>query len=114
MFGTDHLSRYSATLTGTHGATGYVAGLARTRQSGYRDHNRAEQTVLMTKLRRETEEGTQLGLGFSAVWAPEAQDAGGLNAPEVASNRKAARAANVTNDAGEKLNQQKISIIGCV
>ncbi len=110
LFGTDHLSRYSATLTGTHEATGYAAGLARTRQSGYRDHNRAEQTVLMTKFRRETEEGTQLGFGFSAVWAPEAQDAGGLTAPELAIDRKAARAANVIRDAGEKLNQQKLSV----
>ena len=110
VFGTDHLSKYSATLTGTHGATGYAAGLARTRQSGYRDHNRAQQTVLMTKLSRETEAGTQLGLGFSSVWAPEAQDAGGLRASEVAIDRKSARAANVIRDAGEKLNQQKLSV----
>ncbi len=110
LFGTDHLSRYSATLTGTRGATGYVAGLARTRQSGYRDHSRAEQDVLMTKLERETEGGTRLRLSFSAVWAPEAQDAGGLNAAEVSADRKAARAANVIRDAGEKLNQQKLSV----
>ena len=110
LFGTDHLSKYSATVTGTHGATGYAAGLVRTRQSAYRDHNRAEQTVLMTKLRREIEGGAQLGLNFSAVWAPEAQDAGGLRATEVSADRKQARSANVIRDAGEKLNQQKLSV----
>ncbi len=110
LFGTHHLSRYSAALTGTRARTGYVIGLARTRSSGYRAHARAEQTVLSTKLTRETEAGTQLRLGLSGVWAPEAQDAGGLNAAEVAVDRRAARTANVVRDAHEKLDQQKVSL----
>jgi iron complex outermembrane receptor protein len=110
LFGAHHLSRYSATLTGTRARTGYAIGLSRTRSSGYRAHARAEQTVLSTKLTRETEAGTQLRLGFSSVWAPEAQDAGGLNAAEVAMDRRAARTANVVRDAHEKLNQQRVSL----
>ncbi len=110
LFGTDHLSRYSGILTGTQAGTGYVIGLARTRATGYRDHARAKQTVLHTKFSRETGEGSQLRLGFSAVWAPQAQDAGGLSAADVASDRSAARRANVVRDAGEKLNQQKLSL----
>lgn len=110
VFGTDHLSRYAASATGTQRGTGYALGVARTRASGYRDHSRGEQTVLNSKLARETQGGTQLRLGFSAVWAPEAQDPGGLTAAEVAADRKAARLANLERDAGEKLDQQKLSL----
>ncbi len=110
VFGTDHLSRYSAAVTGTRARTGYVFGLARTRATGYREHARAEQTTLLTKLSRELEGGTQLRLGFSSVWAPRAQDPGGLSAAAVASDRSAARVRNVVRDAGEKLNQQKLSL----
>ena len=108
-FGSDHFSRYEVMARGRHAGTGYVVGLARTRTSGYRDHSRASQTVLLTKLQRTVGDGTDLGLSFSSVWAPEAQDPGGLTAAQVADDRKQARLSAAPFDAGEDLGQQKIA-----
>ena len=107
LVGSDRLSRFSATATGTAQGYGYALGLARTRARGYRDHARGEQTSLLAKLERTLAGGWQLRGGLSLVWAPEAQDPGGLNAAEVRGDREQARGLNVTRNAREKLNQQK-------
>lgn len=111
LYGTDHLSRYTASATGSLGeATGFATGLAWTRASGYRHHSRARQSLLFGKLEHELTSGTQLSAGVNAVWAPEAQDPGGLTAAQVAVDRKLARPDALTGDAREKLNQQKVSL----
>jgi iron complex outermembrane receptor protein len=110
VFGTDHLSRYEAMTTGTYAGTGYALGLASTRISGYRDHARARHSVLFTKLERELADGTQIQAQFSGVWAPEAKDAGGLRASEVAADRGAANPRSRLFDAGEQLDQQKLGL----
>ena len=108
--GADGLTRYSGTTTGTLAGTGYVFGLASRRASGFRQHSRTRQTVLLSKLQRELSDGTQLQAQVSAVWAPEAQDPGGLNAAEVAADRSRARASARSFDTGEKLNQQRVAV----
>jgi iron complex outermembrane receptor protein len=108
LFGTDHLSRYELAATGEAAGTGYALGLARTRSSGYRDHARAEQTTLLAKLQRELDSGWELRAGFSSVWAPEAQDPGGLTAAEVSRDREQAERRSQLQDAGEELDQQKL------
>ncbi|MCP4006701.1 MAG: TonB-dependent receptor [bacterium] len=110
LFGSDHLSRYSATTTGTLAETGYAFGLAWTRAGGYRDHSRSRQQVLFSKLERELAGGTRLQGIFSSTWAPEAQDPGGLKSLQVESDRSQARADAITGDSREKLNQQKLSL----
>jgi iron complex outermembrane receptor protein len=110
VFGTDHLSRYEAMTTGTYAGTGYALGLASTRISGYRDHARARHSVLFTKLERELADGTQIQAQFNAVWAPDAEDAGGLRASEVAADRGAANPRSRLFDAGEQLDQQKLGL----
>lgn len=108
LFGSNQLFRQEALYTGTHAGTGVVAGLGFTHYGGYREHAQARQTNLLTKIERTLPDGTELGLGFSAVWAPEAQDPGGLTASEVANDRQQARERNADLDAGEKLDQQKL------
>jgi iron complex outermembrane receptor protein len=110
MNGSDHLSRYAFTATGKAGENGYVLGLARTRATGYRDHARAEQTALLGKLERELPSGTQLRLNWTSVLSPQGQDPGGLNPAEVSDHRSIANAANRVWDAGEKLDQHKLSL----
>ncbi len=110
VFGTDHLSRYATTATGTHGGTGYALGVGYTRQTGYRDHARGRQVTWLAKLERDLASGWQLRASYGGVTAPEAQDPGGLNLTEVAADRSMARAANVTRNAHEKLSQHKVSL----
>ncbi|MCE2391345.1 MAG: TonB-dependent receptor [Proteobacteria bacterium] len=108
LLGSDRLTRYSATATGTSRGFGYAFGLARTRARGYREHARGDQTALLAKLERSLAAGWQLRGGLSLVWAPEAQDPGGLNLAEVRRDRTQAHALSVSRNAREKLNQQKL------
>ena len=109
-FVSDHFSRYEGLARGALNEIGYVLGLTYTRYSGYRDHARANQSVLLSKFQHEFPDGTELGLAFSSVWAPEAQDPGGLTRQQVREDRTAAHPANRIFDAGEKLDQQKIAL----
>lgn len=109
LFGSHDLSRYELTARGGADRTGWVLGVARTRQSGYRDHARSEQTVALAKLRRNFGAHTSLALLFTGVWAPEGQDPGALRESEVSSDRRAARPQARLFDTGEKLHQQKLA-----
>lgn len=109
-FGTDRTWRHAASITGTTHDTGYVVGLAHTRTAGFRAHARARQTALLTKLERELASGAHVALRFSSVWAPEAQDPGGLNRAERAADRGAAAPGARIFGAGEKLNQQRVAL----
>jgi iron complex outermembrane receptor protein len=110
VFGSDHLFRQEALATGSAGDTGYVAGLGYTRWSGYRDHARGQQATFLGKLVRELEAGTLLEASFTNVWAPEAQDPGGLTEAEVNCCRSDAAATARTFDAGERLDQQQLAL----
>ena len=110
LFGSDHLFRQEGTATGTLGRIGYALALSHTRTSGYRDHARAEQLNLLTKLATTLDDGTGLELSFSNVSAPEAQDPGGLTRTQVGEDRGQVRLRNRELQAGERLDQQKLSL----
>jgi iron complex outermembrane receptor protein len=110
LVGSDHLFRNQGTATGTLGGVGYVVGVSHTRYSGYREHARAEQLNLLTKLTTTLDDGTGLELSFSNVSAPEAQDPGGLTRSQVRDDREQARTRNRTLQAGERLDQQKVGL----
>lgn len=110
LLGTDHLLRQEGIATGTVAGTGYVLGLGYTRYAGYRDHARARQTNLLAKLERELPDGSWLQAAFSHVSAPEAQDPGGLTRAALGADRTAASPRNRLFDAGERLDQQKLSL----
>jgi iron complex outermembrane receptor protein len=84
-----------------------VLAAARTRYSGHRDHDRALQTAFLAKLERELAPGTELGLRFSGVWAPEAQDPGALTQEELEADPGASHPSARRFDAGEELHQQQ-------
>jgi iron complex outermembrane receptor protein len=110
LWGSYGLERYELTTSGTAGGLGIVAGYASTTLDGYRDHAAARQQSGILKLEHELDSGTKLRGMFSGVWAPEAQDPGGLNALEVARDRRASRPGAVLFDAGEALDQQKLAL----
>jgi iron complex outermembrane receptor protein len=110
VFGSDHLSRQEASFTGMVGQTGVVLGLGTTRYSGHREHARARQTALLAKLERELLDGTEVGVGFSGVWAPEAQDPGGLTEREMRADAGSANPNARRLDAGEQLHQQRFAL----
>lgn len=110
VIGSAGTRRHEASLTGTAAGNGYMVGLAQSRSAGFRSHARAEQTTLLLKGQRELDDGSMLRLQLSSTWAPEAQDPGGLTKAAVRQDRDSAQTPQARQfDAGEKLDQQKLS-----
>ncbi len=110
LFGSGHLSRHQVLGTGRYRHTGYVIGIATTRNGGYRDHSRAEHQTLLTKFEHTLQDGTWLEFQFAGVHAPEAQDSGSVTAFVRDMDRRAARGSARSFDAGESVDQHKFAM----
>jgi iron complex outermembrane receptor protein len=93
---------------GQNGGLNWLANLSSTRLDGYRDHSEYRSDLLNSKIRYEFSDGSRLTMVFNAMDSPEAQDPGGLNAGEVAENRRQAAPRNLLYNAGEALEQQSL------
>ena len=95
---------------GDNGPWNWLANVSTTRLDGYRDHSEYRSDLLNSKFRYQFNDGSRLTLLISAVDQPEAQDPGGLNAREVAENRRQAAPRNLLYNAGESLDQQTLGL----
>ena len=95
---------------GQSGPWNWLANVSTTRLDGYRDHSEYRSDLLNSKFRYDFNDGSRLTLLISAVDQPEAQDPGGLNAPEVAGDRRQAAPRNLLYNAGEALDQQTLGL----
>jgi iron complex outermembrane receptor protein len=95
---------------GQNGPWNWLANVSTTRLDGYRDHSQYRSDLLNSKFVYEFNEGSRLTLLISVVDQPEAQDPGGLNAGEVAEDRRQAAPRNLLFDAGESLDQQTLGL----
>ena len=93
---------------GQNGGLNWLANLSSTRLDGYRDHSEYRSDLLNSKFRYEFSDGSRLTMVLNAVDSPEAQDPGGLNAREVAEDRRQAAPRNLLFNAGEALEQQAL------
>ena len=91
-------------------ALNWLANVSDTRLDGYRDHARLESRLFNSKFRYEFNESTRLTVVFNAVDSPRADDPGGLNAREVAEDRRQAAPRNLLFNAGESLDQQSLGL----
>ncbi len=95
---------------GDNGSWNWLTNASTTRLDGYRDHSEYRSHLLNGKIRYQFNQGSRLTLIFSAVDQPEAQDPGGLNAAEVADDRRQAAPRNLLYKAGESLDQQTLGL----
>ena len=95
---------------GQNGPWNWLANVSTTRLDGYRDNSQYRSDLLNSKFRYDFNDGSRLTLLISAVDQPEAQDPGGLNAGEVAEERRQAAPRNLLFDAGESLDQQTLGL----
>jgi iron complex outermembrane receptor protein len=96
---------------GEAGVMDYMVNLSTQELDGYRDHSRFEGTILNTKFGFELSEHDELLVALNHSDQPMAQDPGGINAAQAASDPSSARDRNVLFDAGEALDQQRLGIV---
>lgn len=95
---------------GQAGKLNWLANLSATELDGYRDHSGYESRLFNSKFRYDFDETASLTVVFNAVDSPMADDPGGLNAGEVAQDRRQAAPRNLLYDAGEALDQKSLGL----
>jgi iron complex outermembrane receptor protein len=104
-------SQLQLKAAGDVGSADYLFNVSRTELDGYRDHSKARGSVVNTKLGVPLGESDRLIFALNLTDQPEAQDPGGINAAQAASDPSSARDQNVLFDAGEALEQQRFGVV---
>ena len=103
--------RYQLKAAASGESLDYLVSASHTAIDGYRAHSEFESTSLAARLAYRPSEQDELRFSLSVVDQPVAQDAGGIDAAQVEDDRRSARARNVLFDAGEALDQQKLTAL---
>lgn len=103
--GSNGYRSYELKSSGYAGPVGLLVGLSRQQTGGYREHSRMESNVLNSRAYWQIDDKSELMGLFNFVYAPVAEDPGGLTAQQQAEDRRQAAARNLEFDVGEKLNQ---------
>ncbi len=104
-------SLLQAKAGGQAGGLNWLLNVSNTQLGGYRDHSDYERSLLNSKFRYDFADQSSLTVVFNAVDSPMADDPGALNAGEVAQDRRQAAPRNITFNAGESLEQQKLGLV---
>jgi len=103
--------KYQLKAGGRSDSVDYMISGSRQELDGYREHSKARGTVINGKLGFHLSQRDELIISANHTDQPEAQDPGGINAAQAASDPSSARDRNILFDAGEALNQQRIGAI---
>jgi iron complex outermembrane recepter protein len=87
---------------------GYFLNVSHLDATGYRSHSRTRNTKFNSKFKYNIDDTSDLTAIFTAYDAPQADDPGGIDKASVDADRRQARDRNVTLDAGEDIDQQKL------
>ncbi|MBW2715912.1 MAG: TonB-dependent receptor plug domain-containing protein, partial [Deltaproteobacteria bacterium] len=110
-FGSYGYRGYHANAIGAEGDVDYLVSLSRLELDGYRDHARMENVLFNSKFRYRFDETSDLSVVVNHLYAPKADDPGGLTAAEVAVDRRAAQARNLLFDAGESIDNTILGLV---
>lgn len=103
--------RYQGKTGFRRGKLGMFLSAGYNRSEGYRAHAGMSQLVLNNKWVLALSAQTSLRLMLNYGYSPQADDAGGLTAEQVATDRRQARPQNVQFDAGESVRQGRSGLI---
>jgi len=106
--GEDALRKYQLKFGGQAQQLNYMVSLTDLSYDGYRDNAEVESTLFKSKFRYDFADGGELSLIINVVDSPTADDAGAITAAQVKADPTQAQARNVSSNAGEALEQQKI------
>jgi iron complex outermembrane receptor protein len=103
--------QYQLKAGGEIGSADYLFNVSRTEIDGYRDHSKFEGSIINTKLAIPLGENDKLIFALNHSDQPEAQDPGGINAAQAATDPSSARDRNIQFDGGESLSQQRFGVV---
>jgi len=103
--------QYQLKAGGEIGSADFLFNVSRTEIDGYRDHSNFRGSIINTKLAIPLGENDKLTFALNHSDQPEAQDPGGINAAQAATDPSSARDRNILFDAGESLSQQRVGIV---
>ncbi len=103
--------RYQAKTGVRWGKVGTFLSVGYNQSDGYREHASVRQLIVNNKWVIDFSNKTTLRLLLNYGNSPQADDAGGLTAEQVATNRQQARPQNVQFDAGESVEQGRAGVI---
>jgi len=89
----------------------YLVNVSTQNMDGYREHSRSEGSLLNARLKIALGEQDSLNIAFNLTDQPVADDPGGINAAQAASDPASARDRNVLFDGGEALDQQRVGFV---
>ena len=103
--------KYQLKAGGQNGPLDYLVNLSTQEIDGYRDNARAEGSLINSKLGIRLNDSDSLTLALNHTDQPVSDDPGGINAAQVALDRRSARAQNVQFQSGEALDQQRVGLV---
>lgn len=103
--------KYQLKTGGQAANINYLINVSTQNMDGYRDHSRSEGTLLNARFGIALGEQDSLTVAFNHTDQPVADDPGGINAAQAATDPSSARDRNVLFDGGEALDQQRIGFV---
>lgn len=103
--------QYQLKSGGKWGDSDYLFNVSRTELDGYRDHSNTRGSLFNTKFGIPLNDTDKLIVAFNHTDQPTADDPGGINAAQAASDPSSARLQNLQFDGGESLSQQRFGVV---
>ena len=89
----------------------YFLNLSHLDSQGYRSHNRTRNTKFNSKFKYNIDSTSEFTTVLTLYDAPQADDPGGINFASMNADRRQARPQNITQNAGEDIDQQKLGFV---
>ncbi len=109
--GEDALRKVQVKTAGQRGRLNYMASVTDLQFDGYRDNAEVESTLLNSKLQYNFADGSELTVVLNWVDSPTADDAGAITAAQADDDPTQAQPRNLSSNAGEALDQQKLGLV---
>ncbi|MCZ6525578.1 MAG: TonB-dependent receptor, partial [Gammaproteobacteria bacterium] len=103
--------KYQFKVGGQYDRLNYLVNVSYLSMDGFRDHSEVEHTLLNSKFRYDIDDSSSLTMIINAADSPTANDAGGITAADVAADPQQAQPRNLSSNAGEEFDQQKIGFV---
>lgn len=111
IFGEYGHQKYQLKTGGKSGDLGYLINVSHMERTGYRDHEKHQQTLINSKFRYDIDASSDLLIIANAVNSPESRSAGALTLADATADPTQAQARNVSSNAGGTFDAQRLGLV---